>query len=429
MDYGKIIEDYQKIVKDYGDCESTFNEEYNKLTDVIDIRLSDESAEKYSEYFSNLFQIWLVASGETIESLMPENKTQATKSKFKDQDILLHAKKVVVQKLLKFSSLQQVEELKDSEKIIKYTLEVLWKYIFKAKLEFLSPTTNTNTNNFSTNNNHYNQNWPLYELINQIGNTLDSTSQQGRNKEIIISNLTEEEKNELIANSEVFCNYVLDVYILNSDKLQAKEKWLPVLKNSKEVQLSHIIATSNLVGYIFNYKLMRDTKRTNYIHQVETSIHVIFEKLIHHNIIYDAMRSYIEKYKEKETVVTYKRKDFSPKIILIFIIAIIQEVVTQALTKNILNIFYTIKGGTRLKGMDEKTIIKKIKEDSEIYMLFYSYLKDTSPETNSRNKKSIEIWIENLNNLKFGILDDCLHELSEATQISFEKTEGVKLTV
>ena len=122
MDYGKIIEDYQKIVKDYGDCESTFNEEYNKLTDVIDIRLSDESAEKYSEYFSNLFQIWLVASGETIESLMPENKTQATKSKFKDQDILLHAKKVVVQKLLKFSSLQQVEELKDSEKIIKYTL-------------------------------------------------------------------------------------------------------------------------------------------------------------------------------------------------------------------------------------------------------------------------------------------------------------------
>ena len=221
MDYGKIIGDYQKIIKDHGDCEKTFNEEYKKLTDSIDILLSDQSDEKYSEYFSDLFQIWLVASEKTIESLIPENKTQATKSKLKDQDILLHAKKVVVQKQLQFSSLQQVDQLKDSEKIIEYTLGVLWKYIFKTKLEFLSPT--TNTNNFSTNNNHYNQNWPLYELINQIGDMLDSTIQEGRNKEIIISDLAEEEINELISNSEVFCNYVLDVCILNSDKLRAKE--------------------------------------------------------------------------------------------------------------------------------------------------------------------------------------------------------------
>ena len=30
MDYGKIIEDYQKILKDHGDCEKTFDEEYKK---------------------------------------------------------------------------------------------------------------------------------------------------------------------------------------------------------------------------------------------------------------------------------------------------------------------------------------------------------------------------------------------------------------
>ena len=419
MDYKKIIEDYQKILKDHEDCEKTFDEEYKKLTDSIDILLSDQSNEKHSKYFSDLFKIWDVASNETIESLMPENKTQATKNNVKDQDILLYAKKSSVQALLQFSSLQQVDELKDSKKIIEYTLELLWKNIFKARLEFLSPT--IKASNFSKEHNHFNQNWPLYELINQIGNILDSSIKKEGNKEIIISDLAEEEKNEIILNSEIFCNYILDGYIFNSNKLQEGEKWLPNLKNSNEVQLSHIIATSNLVGYIFNYKLMDDSIKTNYINQVEHVIHLIFEKLIHRNVIYDAMVCYISEHKEKEIVSISKDQTFCPKIIFIFIIAIIQEIITQSLTKNKINIFHTIKGGTRLKGIDEKSIIKKIKQDSEIYMQFYSYLKNSSSRTMNRNKKSIETWIKNLNNLKFGILDDDLYKLSEATKMSFEE--------
>ena len=56
MNYGEIIEDYQKIVKEHENCEKTFNEEYEKLTDTINKKLQEYSlAENSQQIFSKHF--------------------------------------------------------------------------------------------------------------------------------------------------------------------------------------------------------------------------------------------------------------------------------------------------------------------------------------------------------------------------------------
>ena len=49
MDYGKIIEDYQKIIKEHEDCEKTLKEEYEKLTQNIKESLREVSLTENSE--------------------------------------------------------------------------------------------------------------------------------------------------------------------------------------------------------------------------------------------------------------------------------------------------------------------------------------------------------------------------------------------
>ena len=106
-----------------------------------------------------------------------------------------------------------------------------------------------------------------------------------------------------------------------------------------------------------------------------------------------------------------------------FIISVIQEVVRKALTQSRNNIFYNINKQSRDNGLSEKIIITKIKIDAKAYMHIYHYFdKPKSSSTIKNKEKELNKWLEELNKLRYGVLDDYLFDLAEAAQISFEET-------
>ena len=124
-------------------------------------------------------------------------------------------------------------------------LKELWLHIFKNRFAFLSVEEDMNKEKYVNIKKYFHQNWPLYELMNQISKTVDQIIQDGEDKKIKISSFNLIQKDEVIANTEEICQHILETFILGKT---ISSKWIPELNSYKEIQLSHIIATSDLAG-------------------------------------------------------------------------------------------------------------------------------------------------------------------------------------
>ena len=463
MDYIYFINKDRQIQKEYGDCESMYHENYQALTQELKESLQNKSLQEYSKYFSQLFDIWLVAMATTRSiHIFPFNdknldekykiyREQTTFFENKEQEMPIAAappdlpksdskeslsenkRKQTVAKLLNFSSIR-VKDLYESKKIIEDGLNELWLCIFQKKLSFLSLNSEDDNNKkeCSEIDEYFHKNWPLYELINQISRTIYQVGEDGKNQKTKITNLKEFEKNNLIENTEQVCQYILETYILDSkhtlDLFAAKRKnssinWFPKLETSKEILLPHIIATSDLVSYIFEYKLMSPRLKNEHLKKVKKNVVDIYNKLIQGNILYDAIDSYLNYNKEEDIIVTkYKAHILCPKIVFIFVISIIQEVIRKILTQSRNNIFHNILNQKRDKGFDKDAILTKINKDVKSYMLIYRYYDNPVSQTLKKKEQQLNTWVIELNKLRYGVLDDYLFDLAEAAQISFKET-------
>ncbi len=404
MDYKKIIEEYQTIQSLYGDCKNSHKERSKKLLRDIKESLHGKSSQEYSKYFSEMFDMWLVATKEETSSTS-------------HQKPLTHNKKTEVSKLIDFSSISHANKLHEEKKIIEYILGVLWEHILQNKLMFFI---------FKEDNKNYkytHKNWPLYELLNQISNTINQIVHEGKSKEIKNSSLSQDDKEDVIANTEELCQHILETYILGlKQSKKTSIKWFPELKTNKDIQLPHIIATSDLVSYMFDYKLMSTKKRNNYLKDAKNCVENIYNKLINGNILYNAIESYINENDKEDIVVEYKKHLLSPRTVFIFIISIIQEVVRKTLTQNRNNIFYTINKNFRDTGISEEALINKIKKDAKAYMQILYYLEKPVSVTIKNKEKKLKEWFKELEKLRYGIFDDYLSTLDKATKISFDET-------
>ncbi len=379
MEYKKIIEEYQAIQKVYEECESSEEKQYQQLIQKIEESLKEKSQEELSKEFSYLFDIWLIANAS--ESLEDEiyneglfNNGLNEKPVSETQKIQFEIQKEKVVKFLDFKTISQTDTLLGSQKIIEYILNILWLKIFKQTLTELA-IDESYTTNFATIEKYFHQNWPLYELINQINTTINQMSQHGTSREIKISDLTESEKNEVLENTDEICRNILETYILDIKKNKTSaRKWFPLFTTYRETKLNYILATSELVSYMFEYELMSTKDKKIHREKVQKNIYNIYNNLIYDNILYTAIESYINTYDKKDIIVKYKNHLFSPRTILVFTIAIIQEIIKKSLSQSRKNIFFTINGKYRDKGLTEKEIISKIKRDKEKYMLIYHYL-------------------------------------------------------
>ena len=448
MDYKKIIEEHQAIQALCGDCKSLQKEEYQKLIRDIKESLEGKSLQEYSQHFSELFDIWLVTTETTIDIDIFPFDDQILDKKYKEyreqtsifpispkDDLPIAAakeppkpelkeksiadRKNRVDKLLDFSSISQPDTLYKSRAIIEYTLNELWSHIFQSKLAFLNLEDDKNAKKHLKIDKYFHQNWPLYELMNQISKTVDKIIQEGKDQKIKISSFDLFQKEEVVANTEEVCQHILETYILGK---QSSSKWIPELSTYKEIQLSHIIATSDLVSYMFEHKLMPVKKKNDYLREVKKSVENIYNNLICQNVLYDAISSYINENNKEEIVINYKNHLLSPRIILMFIISVIQEVVRKALTQSRNNIFYDLNRQSRDKGLSEKSIMTKIKKDAKAYTLIFHYFDKPTSATIKNKEKKLNIWLKELNKLRYGVLDDYLFDLAEAAQISFEET-------
>lgn len=448
MDYKKIIEEYQAIQALCGDCKSSQKENSKKLIRDIKESLKDKSFQEYSQLFSELFDIWLVSTETTPDINIFPFDDQVLDKKYKEyreqtsifpislkDDLPIAASKKLptyelkeksiedrqkrVDKLLDFSSISQPDILPKSRAIIEYTLSELWSHIFQNRLAFLNLEDDKREKEHLKIDKYFHQNWPLYELMNQISKTVDTIIQEGKDQRIKIASFDLFQKEEVIANTEEMCQHILETHVLGK---QPSSKWIPQLSTYKEIQVSHIIATSDLVSYMFKYKLMSKKKQTNYLEEVNKSVENIYNNLICRNVLYDAICSYINENDKEEIVINYKNHLLSPRIILMFIISIIQEVVRKALTQSRNNIFHNINGQSRDKGLSEKFIITEIKKDAKAYMHIYHYFDKPVSATIKKKEKQLNEWIQELNKLRYGVLDDYLFDLAEAAQISFEET-------
>ncbi len=456
MNYKKIIEEYLEIQVKYRDSERSQEHNYRKLTQDIKESLENKSSQEYSQYFSELFDIWLVATEESTNINIFPFDDQVLNKKYKEykeetsafsilsQDTLPIAtpreypiaasrkgpifriqkhlkddRKERVAKLLDFSSISQTDKLYGTQKIIEYVLGELWSHIFQNGLVFLNLEDDKNKKKHVKIDKYFHQNWPLYELMNQISKTVDEIIQEGKDQKIKISSFDLFQKEDIVANTEEICQHILETYILGKE---SSSKWIPELSTYKEIQLSNIIATSDLVSYMFEYKLMPAKKKNNYLREVKKSIENIYNNLICGNVLYDAIASYINDNDNEEIIVEYNKHLLSPRIVLIFIISVIQEVVRKSLTKSYDNIFYTINKKFRDEGRVEELMLAKIKNDAKSYTLIYHYFDKPTSETIKNKEKKLNIWLKELNKLRYGVLDDYLFDLAEAAQISFEET-------
>lgn len=449
MDYKKIIEEYQAIQALCGDCKSSQKENSKKLIRDIKESLKNKSFQEYSQLFSELFDIWLVSTETTTDiDILPfdDQKMDAKYKEYREQTSIfpispkddfpiaaakepptyefkeksIEDRQKRVDKLLDFSSISKPDTLLESRAIIEYTLNELWSHIFQNRLAFLNLEDDKSEKKHLKIDKYFHQNWPLYELMNQISKTVDQVIQEGKDKKVKISSFDLFQKDEIVANTEEICQHILETFILGKS---SSSKWAPELSTYKEIQLSHIIATSDLVSYIFEYKLMPIKKKNNYLKEVKKNVENIYNNLINGNVLYDAIGSYIDNHNEEEIIVDYNKHLLSPRIVLIFIIAVVQEVVRKSLTQSRNNIFFTINKKFRDEGLSEQSIMTRIKKDANAYMLILHYFDKPVSSTIKNKEKKLNVWLKELNKLRYGVLDDYLFDLAEAAQISFkEKT-------
>ena len=428
MNYKKLIEDYKVSQELCRNCEKSQEEHYKNLTQNIKESLQGKSPEEYSEYFSELFDIWLVITETATDiniDLFNDHKLDKINKKQKPLEGLSNTneednRKDRVRKLLDLSSVSEIHTLHPTKKIIENTLNELWSNIYKNQLTLFN-FDNVKKGDIDINQ-YFHRNWPLYELINQISKPINQIIKKGEIQKIKFSDFDDEKKIDIVANTEEVCNYLLKSYILNSQE-NKNMKWFPQLKTYKEIQLPYIITTSNLVSYIFKYKLKSTTEKNEHLSYVKVIVENIYDNILPKNGLYDGIEEHMNQNYEEDIVIKYNNHLLSPRTILIFVISIIQDVVKLSLTKNRKNIFRIIKKrGYRDGGLSEQRIIDMIKKDVEIYELIYYYFKKPGRETIKNNKRELNTWIKELNKLRIGVLDDYLFELAETTPISFEET-------
>lgn len=413
MDYEKLIEEYRSINKQYHDCKILQIEKYNKLLRNFKESLQNKSSEEYSNYFSEMFDLWLDTA---------EEKT--TTSSTSQQQTLTPDDEIGFSKILDFSSIFCTNKLDEDKIIIERILGVLWNHLLQDKLVSSIFIKDDETYKYSF------KNWPLYELINQITKTINQTINEGKSDKNKFSALKEHEKNDVLENTDKVCKYILDTIILSlAENKKTSINWFPKLKASEAIKLPHIIATSDLVGYILDYKFMTTKKRKSYLEDAKKCVEDIYNNLIKGNLLYDAIESYINDNDKEVTIIEYKKNLFSPQAVFIFIVSIIQEVTRKTLTQSRYNIFYTINKNYRDTGLDEAMLLQRIKKDSKTYLLFLHYLDNPVPATIKKKEEKIILWLEALDKLRFGIFDDYLSTLAKSTKISFDETTVTSIKI
>jgi hypothetical protein len=448
MDYKKFMEDYLDINMSIDNCKTSQNENAKKLQKDIKESLQDISFQDCSQYFSELFDIWLIASDTTIDIKVDQfdrqeldtryktstlstqqNKTTAKRKKDPFSEMMKKStkdRKEKVKGLLDFSSISQLEELPKSKLFIEVLLNQLWQHMFKNNLIFLYPEKQILKLKKDVKVNKYIQkNWPLYELINQIGKTIINISEEGKTKKVNFSILTKDEQENIIADTEALCTYILESSILNPKENKIRsEKWFPEFSICEEVRFPYIIATTDHISYIFEYKLKEAKAKKNYLRNVADVIEEIHNKTLNKNTLYDAIALYFDQRKDDEnTFVKYKNHFLDPKLIFIFSIATFQEIIKKALTEGQNNLFFRLEGIYRDHGLTEKKITDRIKKDAKAYMLIYNYLDTPGRDTRSIKEEKLNTWLKELHKLTYGVLDDYLFDLADASELEFEETQ------
>jgi hypothetical protein len=447
----EIVEKYQQIKISNFQCIEQQEENIYNLKEKIRESFKSSDLKEVSEKFSELFQIWSTFGDENLNvndldydkwglelkykeysdhfSLFPlhELENRLVASRGIPADMRLSDNKTTEQmlyKLLDFADDKAIQNIVASKEIIEYMLEILWNCLFQNNLasidnaeEHLNKKQDVDCSEFEKN---YHKDWALYELINQVKRYITTLIKEGEIKREKFSTLKEDKQVDILANSSDMCEYILNKYIADDTTIpKCIREWIPKIERKKDLLLPNIIMTSDLVGYMFEYRLKTTIKKNKLKGEASILVTHLYKTLVSGTVIYDAMFNYAETL-EEDYIVTYNNKAFYPRVVFNFFLSIIQEVIRQALTKRKENIFNQLSGRYRDDGLSEKKIISKVKSDSEKYFLMYAYFDRPVQGTFKKKRIELESWLESLNTLRFGVIDEYLFELSQATKISYQ---------
>lgn len=443
-----IIDKYQQIKLSNTGCVELQEENIYNLKEEIRESFKNLSLNEISEKFSELFQVWSAFSDEDLSVnvlgydkkkielkykeymdlfslLLPHKDDELIAASIRFEDSTTESKLRKLQ-LLDFADEKIIKNVIASKEITEYMLEILWDCLFQNNLAsiddaeaHLNKKEDIDCSEFERN---YRKDWVLYELINQVKRYITKLTKEGNIKREAFSALKEDQQVDILSNSSDMCEYILDQYIANDTTIpECIRKWIPKveIERNKDLLLSNIIITSDLVGYMFEYKLKTTIQKNKLKNEAHQLVHQLYKRLVNGNVIYDAMFNYVEAL-EEDYIVTYNHKAFYPKVVFNFFLSIIQEVIRQTLTKRNDNIFNQLNGSHRDDGLSEKKIISRVKNDAKKYFLMYVYFNKPVQSTFKKKRAELNSWIESLNTLRFGVLDEYLFELSQATKISYK---------
>ncbi len=434
MSIDKILKDFSQINtqrnKCKKDCDESITGLTNELKASIKSSLQNKSRQEYSEYFSQVFDMWA-----THEETFPNINITPFDEEALDEKYKKYTS-VVSNKVKKKSTkpTEPTEVANDTQKlnkpILEYMLLRIWPNIFKESYKLLNSKISIAEIKTTANN------WLLYELINQISKTISNMRDTSKN-EVKLSSLNSDDIIDLIANTDDICKYILDSCMLAfSKKSSPKIAWFPKLNINKNLQVSNILAKSILVSFMFQHRQMGTIARNIYLSDINTCITDIYVELTNNNFLYNAIETYMKDENPDETIGMYKNQLISPRIIFIFVISVIQEVIKKALTQSKHNIFYVTKDSKNVSGLTkrdtglrEKDITSEIEKAIEGYKSIYYYFDTPTLETSKKKVKKLNEWIKELNKFRYGVLDDYLFELYRAGEISFEEITTTKTTL
>ena len=430
MNIDKILKDLNQLNAQKDECKKECSESIRSqgkgLNATIKNFLQDKSRKEYSEYFSQIFNMWITLEEEYSEINITPFNEESLDERYKEYTTPVYTQ--VERKSIEPIKLTKVKKKQDKI-VLEYILQLMWPRIFKESFKILNSKINISHIKSISNN------WLLYELINQISKAMHEI-QEASKVDVKLSSLSETEMTDLIIDTDEICTYILDACMMSSQKNQSnKLVYFPELNIDKKLQVSNILAESIFVSYIFKCKQMGTKNRNIYKKNVNKAVIDIYTKLTKNNFLYNAIEAYIKDDNPNETIIKYENHLISPRIIFIFVISIIQEVIKKSLTQSRHNIFYTIKNRDgkmptkRDTGLSEKDIMSIIKNDVKGYESIYLYFDNPTSETLKKKKEKLNAWIMNLNKLRYGVIDDYLFELYIASEISFKEEISTNITL
>jgi len=465
MQLGNIFKKYQKIQLSNIECQVDRDNKIIEIKEYIRRAFKDYTYEKRMEKFLELYEIYSLFSpededGELLLGELEFNK-QDLDSKYieyidkpsawdeGDADEwgiaanreLLYSKTTSSDYELtnKFAEVfglpdkADEKEVRSSYRMISYMLEALWECIFQKNLTFLQSSNDSigkNTNKPCDEiSKNYNKNWSLYALINYINIYFLQLEDKGEIRERKFSDLTSDEKIDMLSETNDLCVYILDNCLYGDS--QRKNSWdakLSKIKINRDARLPRVIATSNLVSYIFECSSMKAARKNKYYKDIDSSVRQIYRKTLEGVDIYAAMEAYLEA-NDNNYIVKYKNSSIYPKVALLFVLSLIQEVIKKALTQKTHNIFYKLSSKYRDSGMTEAAILAKVKKDAKSYLHIYHYFDEPSRITLKRKIDKLNRWLADLNQLRFGVLDEYLFTLAQTLSASYEEETITRIKI